>query len=172
VQNNRPPSPPGRLSPQRRPRSTLDQATLLRALIDHPVRTAPKLPTLLRRRLRADCDSGADNCQQPRQLAPVIASTQSAICWAVGCQWELRIGHEGLVLRKRYEILSIVNDILVAVWFVIGSILFFFASTATAGIWLFLLGSIELLIRPLIRLTRRVHIGRVGGAAGESARDF
>jgi len=125
VQNNRPPSPPGRLSPQRRPRSTLDQATLLRALIDHPVRTAPKLPTLLRRRLRADCDSGADNCQQPRQLAPVIASTQSAICWAVGCQWELRIGHEGLVLRKRYEILSIVNDILVAVWFVIGSILFF-----------------------------------------------
>jgi len=67
VQNNRPPSPPGRLSPPRRPRSTHDQATLLRALIDDPVRTAPKLPTLLRRRLRADYDSGADDCQQPRQ---------------------------------------------------------------------------------------------------------
>jgi len=38
---------------------------------------------------------------------------------------EIRIGHDELVLRKRYEILSIVNDILVAVWFVIGSILFF-----------------------------------------------
>ncbi len=85
---------------------------------------------------------------------------------------EIRIGHDELVLRKRYEILSIVNDILVAVWFVIGSILFFSDSTATAGTWLFLLGSIELLIRPLIRLARRVHIGRVGGTTGESARDF
>jgi len=85
---------------------------------------------------------------------------------------ELHIGREELVLRKRYEILSVVNDILVAVWFVIGSILFFSDSTATAGTWLFLLGSVELLVRPLIRLTRRVHIGRVGGAAGESARDF
>jgi len=85
---------------------------------------------------------------------------------------ELRIGREELVLRKRYETFSIVNDILVAVWFVIGSILFFSDSTAPAGTWLFLLGSVELLVRPLIRLTRRVHIGRVGGAAGESARDF
>ncbi len=85
---------------------------------------------------------------------------------------DIRIGHDELVLRKRYEILSIVNDILVAVWFVIGSILFFSDSTATAGTWLFLLGSIELLIRPLIRLARRVHIGRVGGTNGESARDF
>ncbi len=85
---------------------------------------------------------------------------------------EIRIGHDELVLRKRYEILSIVNDILVAVWFVIGSILFFSDSTATAGTWLFLLGSIELLIRPLIRLARRVHIGRVGGTTAESARDF
>jgi len=84
----------------------------------------------------------------------------------------LCLGREELVLRKRYEILSIVNDILVAVWFVIGSILFFSDSTAIAGTWLFLLGSVELLVRPLIRLTRRVHIGRVGGATGESARDF
>ena len=85
---------------------------------------------------------------------------------------ELRIGHEEIVLRQRYEILSIVNDILVAVWFIVGSILFFSQSTTTAGVWLFLLGSIELMIRPLIRLARRVHIGRVGGTAAETARDF
>ena len=82
---------------------------------------------------------------------------------------EFRIGHDEIVLRQRYEILSIVNDILVAVWFIVGSILFFSPSTSTAGVWLFLLGSIELMIRPLIRLVRRVHIGRVGG---ETARDF
>ncbi|MEO9221449.1 MAG: YrhK family protein, partial [Mycobacteriaceae bacterium] len=35
---------------------------------------------------------------------------------------EFRIGHDEIVLRQRYEILSIVNDILVAVWFIVGSI--------------------------------------------------
>lgn len=76
---------------------------------------------------------------------------------------EIRVGHDEIVLRKRYEVLSIVNDILVAVWFITGSILFFGESTAYAGTWLFLLGSIELLIRPLIRLARHVHISRVTG---------
>jgi len=85
---------------------------------------------------------------------------------------EIRIGRDEIVLRKRYEVLSILNDILVGLWFVIGSILFFHESTTTAGTWLFLIGSIELLIRPVIRLVRRVHIARVGGAAGETSRDF
>ncbi|MGH3424694.1 MAG: YrhK family protein [Nocardioidaceae bacterium] len=85
---------------------------------------------------------------------------------------EFRIGHEEIVLRKRYEIISIANDILVALWFVIGSILFFRESTTIVGTWMFLFGSIELMIRPVIRLVRRVHIGRVGGPLSESARDF
>lgn len=86
--------------------------------------------------------------------------------------FEFRIGHEEIVLRARYEILSIVNDILIAVWFIIGSILFFSDSTATLGTWLFLLGSVQLLIRPMIRLIRRVHIGKVGGDGAETSRDF
>lgn len=79
------------------------------------------------------------------------------------------IGHEELVIRQRWEVVSIINDILVAVWFIIGSILFFHESTTVAGTWLFLLGSIELLIRPLIRLARRVHLTRIG--RGQSASD-
>lgn len=70
------------------------------------------------------------------------------------------IGHEELVLRRRYEVLSILNDILVAVWFIIGSVLFFSPDTTEAGTWLFLIGSIELLIRPVIRLGRNVHVRR------------
>ncbi|MHA7144950.1 YrhK family protein [Arthrobacter sp. TmT3-37] len=68
------------------------------------------------------------------------------------------LGGRELVLHNRYEVLSIVNDILVALWFIIGSILFFQESTRTAGTWLFLTGSIELLIRPVIRLSRNVHL--------------
>lgn len=82
------------------------------------------------------------------------------------------IGHEELVIRQRWEVVSIVNDILIAIWFIIGSILFFGESTTVAGTWLFLLGSIELLIRPMIRLARRVHIGRVRKQVSDSGDDY
>ncbi|MEJ8280004.1 YrhK family protein [Pseudonocardia spirodelae] len=82
------------------------------------------------------------------------------------------IGHEELVVRRRYEVLSIVNDILVALWFVVGSVLFFSESTTYAGTWLFLVGSVELMVRPVIRLTRRVHLRRISGRPPEADHDF
>lgn len=84
-----------------------------------------------------------------------------------------RIGNEELLIRRRYEVASIVNDLLIALWFVIGSVLFFSPSTEHAGTWLFLIGSIELMIRPLIRLRRRVHLRRFRpDAALEASNDF
>jgi len=78
----------------------------------------------------------------------------------------LRVGREELRIRGVYETVSIVNDVMVALWFVVGS-------TTTVGTWLFLAGSVQLLVRPVIRLSRRVHLGRVsGGRPAESARDF
>ncbi|MGO1850764.1 MULTISPECIES: YrhK family protein [unclassified Microbacterium] len=84
----------------------------------------------------------------------------------------IRIGHEEIVLRRRYEVLSIVNDILIAVWFIVGSILFFSSETSTVGTWLFLVGSVQLLCRPAIRLVRHVHVRRVGSSSTESSDDF
>lgn len=86
----------------------------------------------------------------------------------------VRIGHDELVIRQRYEVLSIANDILVGMWFIIGSILFFWTSTSTLAIWLFLLGSIEMIIRPVIRLARKVHLAKIRGdsTATESPFDF
>jgi len=81
-------------------------------------------------------------------------------------------GHEELILRRRYEIASICNDLLIALWYVVGSVLFFWDSTTLIGTWLFLLGNIQLAIRPCIRLSRRVHLRRVGGAGAETSRDF
>jgi hypothetical protein len=77
---------------------------------------------------------------------------------------EVRIGRHELVVRRRYEVLSIINDLLIGVWFTIGSVLFLSAGTTTAGVWLFLIGSIQLLIRPIIRLTRNVHLQRISPA--------
>ncbi|MEZ0163147.1 YrhK family protein [Kineococcus sp. LSe6-4] len=84
----------------------------------------------------------------------------------------VRLGPDELVLRQRYEVLSIVNDVLVALWFVAGSILFFWESTTTIGTWLFLAGSVELLIRPVIRLTRKVHLRRRHGSGLDSGGEY
>lgn len=73
----------------------------------------------------------------------------------------LRVGRDELVIRRRYEVASIVNDILIAVWFIIGSLMFFSPDLMTAGTWCFLAGSVELLVRPLIRLARQLHVQRV-----------
>ncbi|WP_328377164.1 YrhK family protein [Streptomyces sp. NBC_00440] len=89
----------------------------------------------------------------------------------------LHIGHEEVAIRRRYEVASILNDILVAVWFIVGSVMFFSDDWTVTGTWCFLIGSIELLIRPVIRLFRHLHIQRVrssseNGEVTDSAQDF
>ncbi len=80
---------------------------------------------------------------------------------------------EELVLRRRYEVASTVNDLLIAVWFLVGSVLFLQESTTYAGTWLFIVGSAQLAVRPAIRLGRRVHLTRRHGRGQhESDDDF
>ena len=88
---------------------------------------------------------------------------------------DLPFTHDEIVLRQRYEIASILNDLLIAIWFIVGSVLFFSAATTTAGTWLFLIGSVQLAVRPVIRLGRRVHLTRRAGRRRprhESSDDF
>lgn len=84
----------------------------------------------------------------------------------------VRLGRDELLLRQRYEVLSILNDIAVALWFVAGSILFFSPDTTYAGTWLFLLGSLQLLVRPVIRLSRRIHLQRRRGSGLDSGGEY
>ena len=86
----------------------------------------------------------------------------------------LHLGPEELVIRQRYETLSIANDVVIGLWFLIGSFLFFDESTVTIGTWLFVVGSVEMLVRPVIRLARRLHLQRYrpSGSARETAFDF
>ncbi len=88
----------------------------------------------------------------------------------------IRIGPEELVIRQRYETLSIVNDFFAGLLFVVGSVLFFSESTTYLATWLFVVGSVLFVARPAIRLTRRFHLRRYhpddSGGAHESSMDF
>lgn len=70
------------------------------------------------------------------------------------------LGHDEVVIEKRYELASIVNDFMIGAWFLIGSIFFFSERTMTAGTWLFVIGSAQLIARPTIRLIRHIHLKR------------
>ncbi|MCM5703204.1 YrhK family protein [Larsenimonas salina] len=71
-------------------------------------------------------------------------------------------GHRELVIHRRYAALSMINDLLIGIWFLIGSICFFYEGLPMLiGTWLFVIGSAQLLIRPGIRLARSIHLGRL-----------
>lgn len=80
----------------------------------------------------------------------------------------LRLGRRELVIRRRYETLSIANDFLIAIWFLFGSILFLYPSMERIAVWLFIIGSFQFLIRPTIRLASHVHLQRVPSSHWES----
>ncbi len=73
----------------------------------------------------------------------------------------LTVGHEQLVIRRRYEVVSILNDFFIAIWFLLGSVFFLYPSLEKVAIWLFIIGSVQFLIRPTIRLLAHLHIQRV-----------
>ena len=60
------------------------------------------------------------------------------------------------------EIAYTAVDFLAALLFVIGSVLFFWASTETLAIWLFIFGSLCFALKPTIRLSREIAYWRAG----------
>ncbi|WP_394212271.1 YrhK family protein [Psychrobacter piscatorii] len=74
---------------------------------------------------------------------------------------DIDIGQDHIVIQRRYDALGAVNDLLIAIWFLIGSFFFLKESLTTDGTWLFILGSAQLLIKPLIKLVSLIHVGRV-----------
>ena len=61
-------------------------------------------------------------------------------------------------IQRFYDWLAIANDIAVGFEFVIGSILFLPRNDATLGVYLFIIGSSQLLIRPMIQIARKIQI--------------
>ncbi|WP_428945510.1 YrhK family protein [Pantoea sp. FN060301] len=73
---------------------------------------------------------------------------------------KIDLGSDRIVIEKRYRALSALNDLLIGIWFLAGSILFFYDSLMTVGTWFFVAGSVELIFRPVIKLTELIHVKR------------
>ncbi|MEJ2861803.1 YrhK family protein [Actinomycetospora flava] len=85
----------------------------------------------------------------------------------------ITLGDREIVLRQRYELLSIINDIGIFLFFTVGSIAFYWHDLFNLGVTLFVIGSVQLGIRPIIRFSRRVQLRRATqGMPHEVARDF
>lgn len=68
---------------------------------------------------------------------------------------------EEKTINRLYDWLSIGNDFAVGVEFVVGSIEFLPNHDATFGVYLFIVGSTQLLIRPVINLARKIHLHKL-----------
>lgn len=61
-------------------------------------------------------------------------------------------------IYSAYEIAYSIIDLLAAVLFIVGSILFLDDATVYAGTWLFIIGSVFFAARPAVRLARELHL--------------
>ena len=68
--------------------------------------------------------------------------------------------HERTVFEA-YEWFHILNDLLFGLEFLIGSVMFLSPKTQTVGVWLFIVGSAQMLVGPAIRTANKIHVRRI-----------
>ncbi|MEL0636566.1 MULTISPECIES: YrhK family protein [Marinomonas] len=74
---------------------------------------------------------------------------------------EFDLDQDHIIIQRRYEALGALNDFLIAVWFLVGSFFFLKEALVVDGTWLFILGSGQLLIKPIIKLISLIHVKHV-----------
>ncbi|MFC5713017.1 YrhK family protein [Thalassorhabdus alkalitolerans] len=73
---------------------------------------------------------------------------------------DVKAGRFRLYFYRRYKVITVINDLLIGILFVTGSLLNFSSQTEIFGMVAYLLGSIFLFIRPLLRLIRNTSLRR------------
>jgi hypothetical protein len=74
---------------------------------------------------------------------------------------DVGVGNKHIVIQRRYDVIGAFNDLLIAVWFLIGSVFFLSESLTYSGTWLFIVGSAQLMIKPVIKIISYMHVGRI-----------
>ncbi|MES1939425.1 hypothetical protein T5B8_04246 [Salinisphaera sp. T5B8] len=69
--------------------------------------------------------------------------------------------HHQRKVYGRYEKLYTLNDFFAALYFLVGSVMFFYESLMIPATWCFTLGSVHFLLRPTIKVVREFHIAQL-----------
>ncbi|WP_174733649.1 YrhK family protein [Mesobacillus harenae] len=72
----------------------------------------------------------------------------------------ISIGKYQMIIRQRYKVLSLLNDVLLGVLYLTGSILFLTNVSQTISILFFLGGSILMILRAILNIMRDLHLKR------------
>ncbi|KAF0820005.1 MULTISPECIES: YrhK family protein [unclassified Cytobacillus] len=75
----------------------------------------------------------------------------------------IEIGGYKMVIEKRYQVVSFINDLLLGVLYLTGSILFLTDVSQTVSISFFLAGSIMMIIRAGLNILKDLHIKKITG---------
>ncbi|WP_084037778.1 YrhK family protein [Demequina sp. NBRC 110053] len=105
--------------------------------------------------------AGDDRGGEQRDERAVAAGESDAVFSEPHGDLSLRLGRLQVDVWSRWEAAGILNDIGIGLWFVAGSILNFFTDLETLGLVLYLVGSVQLLIRPFLKLAHRVTMRRL-----------
>ncbi|QQK81239.1 YrhK family protein [Salicibibacter cibi] len=74
---------------------------------------------------------------------------------------DLHLKHAQQRITAFYKFLYQINDLLLGLVFLTGSFLFFNDDTMFAGTVLFVIGSLQMLIRPIVSIVHDIHIKKV-----------
>lgn len=74
---------------------------------------------------------------------------------------DVQFGQHEITINERYEFFYNINDVLIALCFLIGIVLFLWKPLETYAIWMFIVGSALFLIRPMIQFIKRFHLKKV-----------
>ena len=72
--------------------------------------------------------------------------------------YDVEVGPFQIFFMKKYRLLRLLNELFLGLWFFIGSFLFLWESTMTVGIIFFILGSTQMLGRPLLKMMHAFYI--------------
>lgn len=74
---------------------------------------------------------------------------------------DLQLERVELKVTSIYKLLYQINDVVLGLLFLIGSFMFFKDSTMFTGTVLFVIGSVQMLIRPVISIIHDFHLSKV-----------
>lgn len=84
--------------------------------------------------------------------------------------FEVQLGKHTIFFNKNYRYIFIINELILGIVFVVGSIFFLVESLKTAGIILFIVGSAQLFIRPVLKILHAITLRNIVNQDNNSQR--